>query len=48
MNFDVAPWGAYIWSSYAVTVVALGGLILWTVMQWRAAKAKLASLEKNT
>ena len=47
MNFDVAPYGAYIWSSYAVTVVALGGLIVWTLAQWRTAKAKLAALEKK-
>jgi heme exporter protein CcmD len=47
MNFDVAPYGFYIWSSYAVTVVALGGLIVWTLAQWRAAKAKLAALEKK-
>jgi heme exporter protein CcmD len=47
MNFDVAPYGAYIWSSYAVTVIALGGLIVWTLGQWRAAKAKLAALEKK-
>lgn len=47
MNFDVAPYGAYIWSSYAVTVVALGGLIVWTLAQWRAAKTKLAALEKK-
>ena len=47
MNFDAGPYGAYIWSSYAVTVIALGGLIVWTLAGWRAAKAKLAALEKK-
>ena len=47
MNFDMSPYGAYIWSCYAITAVALGGLILWTVAKWRAAKAKLAMLEKK-
>ncbi len=47
MNFDMSPYGAFIWSSYAVTVVALGGLIVWTLRAWCAAKAKLAALEKK-
>ena len=47
MSFDVAPYGAFIWPAYAVTVVALGGLIVWTLAKWRAAKAKLAALEKT-
>jgi heme exporter protein CcmD len=47
MNFDVAPYGAFIWPAYAVSAVALGGLIIWTLAKWRAAKAKLAMLEKK-
>ncbi len=47
MSFDVAPYGAFIWPAYAVTVIALGGLIVWTIAKWRAAKAKLAALEKQ-
>jgi heme exporter protein CcmD len=47
MSFDVAPYGAFIWPAYGITVVALGGLILWTIGKWRAAKAKLALLEKK-
>ena len=47
MSFDIAPYGAFIWPAYAVTVIALGGLIVWTIAKWRAAKAKLAALEKQ-
>lgn len=47
MNFDMSPYGAFIWSAYGLTVLALGGLTFWTVARWRAAKAKLAALEKR-
>jgi heme exporter protein CcmD len=47
MSFDVAPYGAFIWPAYAVTVIALGGLIVWIIAKWSAAKAKLAALEKQ-
>jgi heme exporter protein D len=45
MNFDVSPYGAYIWPAYGVTVLVLGGVIAWTLVRWRAAKATLAALE---
>lgn len=47
MNFDMSPYGAFIWPAYAVSVLALGGLTLWTLARWRAAKAKLAALERS-
>ncbi len=47
MNFDMSPYGAFIWPAYGLTVVALGGLTLWTIARWRAAKAKLAALERG-
>jgi heme exporter protein CcmD len=45
MNFDVSPYGAYIWPAYGLSVLVLGGLIGWTLGKWRAAKARLAVLE---
>jgi heme exporter protein D len=45
MNFDMSPYGAFIWPAYGVTAVMLGGLTLWTMLRWRAARAKLAALE---
>jgi heme exporter protein CcmD len=42
----MGDYGVYIWPAYAVTAAALGGVTLWTMVAWRAAKAKLASLEK--
>jgi heme exporter protein D len=45
MNFDMDPYGAYIWPAYAISALALIGLTVWTVAAWRRAKAKLAALE---
>ncbi len=45
MNFDMGPYGAYIWPAYGVTVLALGGLVLWCWLGWRRARARLAALE---
>ena len=47
MNFDMGTYGAYIWPAYAISALALGGATVWTVMAWRAAKAKLAALEQR-
>lgn len=47
MNFDVSPYGAYIWPAYGLSVLVLGGMIGWTVAKWRAARAKLAALEEK-
>src|SRR3954471_4985462 len=48
MNFDMSPYGAYIWPAYGVTVLALGGITVWSWLRWRRAKAKLAALESKT
>ena len=45
MNFDMGAYGAYIWSAYGVSALALIGATLWTLVAWRRAKAKLAALE---
>ena len=48
MNFDMSPYGAFIWPAYGVSVLALGIATVWTVCAWRRAKAKLAALGKGT
>ncbi len=45
MNFDMSPYGAFIWPAYGITALVLGGMTLWAVLAWRRAKAKLAALE---
>lgn len=45
MNFDMSPYGAYIWPAYGLSALLLGGFTLWTIARWRAVKAKLAALE---
>jgi heme exporter protein CcmD len=47
MNFDLGEYASYIGPAYAVTIVALGGMTIWAVAGWRAAKAKLAALESR-
>jgi len=47
MNFDMGAYSVYIWPAYAVSALVLIGATLWTVLGWRRAKAKLASLEKR-
>lgn len=47
MNFDMSPYGAFVWPAYGISVLVLGGMILWTVLSWYSAKTKLAVLEKT-
>ncbi len=44
---EMGGYGAFIWPAYGVTVLALGGLIVWAVAGWRRAKARLAALENR-
>ena len=45
MNFDMSPYGAFIWPAYGVSAIALAAATVWTVCAYRRAKAKLAALE---
>jgi heme exporter protein D len=47
MNFDMGPYGVYIWPAYGISALALIAVTLWSVAAWRRAKAKLAELEKK-
>lgn len=47
MNFDMDPYGAYIWPAYAISAAALLGLTVWAVAAFRRAKARLTRLEKK-
>ncbi len=44
---DMGGYGAFIWPAYGITVLALGGMIVWAVAGWSRAKARLADLEKR-
>jgi heme exporter protein D len=47
MNFDMGPYGVYIWPAYGISALALIAVTLWSVAAWRRAKTKLAELEKK-
>ena len=47
MNFDMGPYGAYIWPAYGISALALIAVTLWSIAAWRRAKAKLSRLEKK-
>ena len=47
MSMDLGAYAAFIVPAYGITIVALGGTSLWVWSAWRAARAKLASLEKK-
>ena len=47
MSMDFGAYAVFIVSAYGITVLALGGTIIWVWSAWRAARAKLASLEKK-
>jgi heme exporter protein D len=47
MNFDMGPYGVYIWPAYGISALALIAVTLWSVAAWRRAKAKLSGLEKK-
>jgi len=47
MNFDMSPYGAFIWSAYGISALALSIATLWTVTAWRRANARLAALESG-
>jgi heme exporter protein D len=42
---NMGGYGAFIWPAYGITVVVLGGMIIWAVAGWNRAKARLAALE---
>jgi heme exporter protein D len=37
-------YGFYVWSSYGISAIGLGVLIVWTVASWRKAKARLQAM----
>jgi heme exporter protein D len=44
---DLGPHAAFIWISYAVTALVVGGLIAWLAADGRRQRAALASLESR-
>jgi heme exporter protein CcmD len=42
---EVAKYGPYIYSAYAIAIVALAGIVIWTVVRSINAKKKLDALE---
>lgn len=46
MSMDLGAYAQFIVPAYAITALALGGLVIWAWTSWRAVKAKLAALER--
>ncbi len=42
----LSPYAAYVWSAYAITLVALAVTVIVTLRAWRNAKRALAAHEK--
>jgi heme exporter protein D len=38
-------YGAFVWPAYGLTLLGVGGLVLWTLQARRAAAARLARLQ---
>jgi heme exporter protein CcmD len=47
MNFDMGPYGVYIWPAYAISAAALIGVTVWALVAYARAKAKLRALERK-
>ena len=43
--FDMGGYAIYVWSSYGVVTVVLGGLVVWTLAALKAAARDLNDLE---
>lgn len=43
--FAMDGYAAFVWASYALTLIGVGGLVVWTVRARRAAAARLARLQ---
>jgi heme exporter protein CcmD len=47
MSMELGAYAAFIWPAYGISALLLGGFTVWTIARWRAARAKLAALEKT-
>jgi heme exporter protein CcmD len=47
MNFDLGPYGDFIWPAYAVSILSLLAASVLTLIAWRKAKARLERLERK-
>jgi heme exporter protein CcmD len=44
--FDMGAYGAFVWPAYAVSVIGLGAVVIWTLRAYARARTRLAALEK--
>ncbi|MDG1416519.1 MAG: heme exporter protein CcmD [Maricaulis sp.] len=45
--FSMDGYGVWIWSAWGISGLALLGLLVWSLMERRAARARLAQLEDD-
>lgn len=44
LGIDLGPHASFIWSSYVIVTLVIGGVIAWLVMDGRAQERRLADL----
>jgi heme exporter protein CcmD len=47
MNFDLGPYGVYIWPAYGISAAGIACAVIWTLRRWAQAKARLKALEEK-
>jgi heme exporter protein CcmD len=46
MTMFLSPYAEYVWASYAISAVAIGATVIFTLHAWRKAKRALEGREK--
>ena len=46
-DFDMSPYGAFVWPAYAISAAALAGLVGWTLWRARRWRLEAARLERE-
>jgi heme exporter protein CcmD len=48
IDWSMGGYGPFIWPAYGISAFGIAVAVIWTWAGWRAAKARLARLEKDS